>query len=131
MQARYVQRSESIDIVPGKDVAAGEIVFFGDLVGVAKIPIKAGELGSLALSGIFDVLKPVRCSFSPGAMVYWDAVRESAVTLASGNVPLGLAITAARLDADKVRDILNPGGFSQNNNSPGTRNQWQSKPDEE
>lgn len=131
MQARYVQRSESIDIVPGKDVAAGEIVFFGDLVGVAKIPIKAGELGSLALSGIFDVLKPVRCSFSPGAMVYWDAVRESAVTLAGGNVPLGLAITAARLDADKVRVILNPGGFSQNNISPDTGLEWQSIPDEE
>ena len=131
MQARYVQRSESIDIVPGKDVAAGEIVFFGDLVGVAKIPIKAGELGSLALSGIFDVLKPVRCSFSPGAMVYWDAVRESAVTLAGGNVPLGLANTAARLDADKVRVILNPGGFSQNNISPGTGLEWQSIPDKE
>ena len=64
-------------------------------------------------------------------MVYWDAVRESAVTLAGGNVPLGLAITAARLDADKVRVILNPGGFSQNNISPGTGLEWQSIPDEE
>ena len=64
MQARYIQRGESIDFLPDRDIAAGEIVIRNDLIGVARIPVKKGTLGSLALSGVFDVTKPVRCAFS-------------------------------------------------------------------
>ena len=52
MKARYVQRGESIDFIPAFDVAAGDIVKVGSLVGVAKLDIKAGELGALALCGV-------------------------------------------------------------------------------
>ena len=54
MQARYIQRGESIDFVPERDIAAGEIVIRNGLIGVARIPVKKGTLGSLALSGVFD-----------------------------------------------------------------------------
>ena len=54
MQARYIQRGESIDFLPDRDIAAGEIVIRNDLIGVARIPVKKGTLGSLALSGVFD-----------------------------------------------------------------------------
>ena len=60
MQARYIQRGESIDFLPDRDIAAGEIVIRNGLIGVARIPVKKGTLGSLALSGVFDVTKPVR-----------------------------------------------------------------------
>ena len=58
MQARYVQRSESIDIVPGKDVAAGEIVFFGDLVGVAKSRSKLANWAASPLAAYSMFLNP-------------------------------------------------------------------------
>lgn len=38
MQARYIQRGESIDFLPDRDIAAGEIVIRNGLVGVARIP---------------------------------------------------------------------------------------------
>ena len=110
MQARYIQRGESIDFVPERDIAAGEIVIRNGLIGVAK----KGTLGSLALSGVFDVTKPVRCAFSVGAAVYWDTVRQSAVT--SGELLLGLAAESSKLNDSHVRVILNSGGITINNN---------------
>ena len=54
MDARYVQRGDAIDYTPMDDVAAGDIVVLaGKLVGVAKLDIKAGELGALALTGVY------------------------------------------------------------------------------
>ena len=91
MQARYIQRGESIDFVPERDIAAGEIVIRNGLIGVARIPVKKGTLGSLALSGVF-----------------------SAVT--SGELLLGLAAESSKLNDSHVRVILNSGGITINNN---------------
>lgn len=121
MDARYIQRSESVDIIPDREIAAGEIVIRNNLVGVAKIPIRLGELGSLALSGVFDVSKPARCSFSAGAAVFWDVERRSAVT--SGEILLGLAAQSSNVDDDKVRIILNSGGVTINQSDSSL--QWQ------
>ena len=114
MQARYLQRGESIDFLPDRDISAGEIVIRNGLVGVAKIPVGKGTPGSLALSGVFDVTKTVRCAFSVGAAVYWDIVRQSAVT--SGELLLGLAAESSKLNDPHVRVILNSGGITINNN---------------
>ena len=100
MQARYIQRGESIDFVPERDIAAGEIVIRNGLIGVARIPVKKGTLGSLALSGVFAV--------------YWDTVRQSAVT--SGELLLGLAAESSKLNDSHVRVILNSGGITISNN---------------
>ena len=58
--------------------------------------------------------KPVHCAFSVGAAVYWDAVRQSAVT--SGELLLGLAAESSKLNDPHVRVILNSGGITINNN---------------
>lgn len=121
MDARYIQRGESLDVVPERDIAAGEIVVMGNLAGVARLPIRRGELGSLALSGVFEMVKPARCAFSTGSLVFWDAARHSAVT--TGDVPLGLAAQSAALNDGKVRVILNSGGVSVNSSESTLR--WQ------
>lgn len=56
MKARYIQRGEAIDHTPATDVAAGDIIQLGKLVGVAKLDIRAGELGALALVGVYEIL---------------------------------------------------------------------------
>lgn len=121
MDARYIQRGESLDVVPERDIAAGEIMITGSLAGIARLPIRCGELGSLALSGVFDVVKPARCAFSTGSLVFWDAARRSAVT--AGGIPLGLAAQRAGLDDGKVRVILNSGGVTVNSSESILR--WQ------
>ena len=122
MQAKYVQRGEHVDFRPDRDVPAGQIVIIGKLVGVAKLSIPANTLGSLALSGVYDVLKPARCAFSTGSSVYWDPARGSAVT--TGENFLGLAVQTSRIEDQTVRVILNSGGVSVENTPTGTIH-WQ------
>lgn len=95
MNARYIQRGDSIDHTPTADVAAGDIVKLGKLVGIAKLDIKAGELGALALTGVYEVAKG-DAVFAVGDEVGWDAVSSKAVIASTaGCTKLGYAIGAA------------------------------------
>ncbi len=68
MNAKFIQRGDSIDFIPSKDMDAGEIIQHGNLVGITKTPVKAGELGSLAVTGIFAIAKNSGIAFSLGQM---------------------------------------------------------------
>lgn len=122
MHARYIQRGESVDIRPDRDVEAGEIIVRNNLVGVAKIAVRRGRLGSIALSGVFDVVKSAACAFSTGSRVYWDAARQCAVT--SGDVLLGPAVQNTNVGDPHVRVILNSGGAAVNHYPENSLN-WQ------
>ena len=97
MKARYVQRVESIDYTPEADVAAGDIVKLGKLVGVAKLDIKAGELGALALVGVYEMPKVGLAEFAQGDVVAYDFENGCATTLAvtPAAVPIGHAVAAS------------------------------------
>ena len=101
MTAVYVQDGDSIDYAPSADVAAGAVVVQGDLIGIAKRPIAANQLGALAVSGVFDITKATGTStaINAGANIYWNATTQVATTTASGNKLLGKTIKAAT-DAD-------------------------------
>ena len=95
MKARYVQRGESIDFTPTSDVAAGDIVKLGNLVGVAKLDIKAGELGALALCGVYEIATN-GSAVEAGAVVFVDpATGKVCAEGASGAVKFGHAVAAA------------------------------------
>lgn len=95
MKARYVQRGESIDYTPEADVAAGDIVKVGNLVGVAKLDIKAGELGALALVGVYEI-STGGIAIEAGALVFVDpATGKTCAESASGAVKFGHAVAAA------------------------------------
>ena len=111
MTTEYVQRGESIDYTPGADVAAGDVVVQGELVGVAKRNIKANELGALAVEGVFDFTKATGggTAITAGANVYWDDAANQATTNANAgaNKLIGKTVLAAA-DADEyVRVRLN------------------------
>jgi CHAT domain-containing protein len=57
-QAVFIHEGCSIDYTPAADVAAGDVVVQGDLVGVTKQPIPANQLGALVVEGVFDFAKP-------------------------------------------------------------------------
>jgi len=95
MKARYIQRGESIDFTPTEDVAAGDIVKLGNLVGVAKLDIKAGELGALALCGVYEIATN-GAAIEAGAVVFVDpATGKVCAESASGAVKFGHAVAAA------------------------------------
>jgi predicted RecA/RadA family phage recombinase len=100
-QAVFVHEGASIDYTPGADVAAGDVVVQGDLVGVAKLDIKAGKLGALAVEGVFDFAKAtgVGTALAAGTTVYWDDAANVATSTAAGNKQIGKVVKAAA-DAD-------------------------------
>jgi len=53
--ATFVHDGNTIDYTPATDVAAGDVVVQGELIGVAKVPIPADKLGALAVTGVFDL----------------------------------------------------------------------------
>ncbi|HID22323.1 MAG TPA: DUF2190 family protein, partial [Planctomycetaceae bacterium] len=56
-QAVFVQDGAAIDYTPAAAVASGDVVVLRDLVGVVKRPLAAGELGAIAVEGVFDFAK--------------------------------------------------------------------------
>ena len=94
MDARYVQRGDAIDYTPTADVAAGDVVVLSSkLVGVAKLDIKAGELGALALTGVYEMAKAAGVAFALGSEVAWDRTNRKAVAPGtSGSAKIGHAV---------------------------------------
>ena len=108
MKANFIQRSESVDFVPSYDVGAGEIIRFGALLGVVKMPVQAGSLGALHLSGIYDVVKGNE-EVIAGRKIYWNEKEKIATTDATGNLFLGIVACNSVAKSSKVRVILNIG----------------------
>jgi predicted RecA/RadA family phage recombinase len=100
-QATFVHEGASIDFTPAADVAAGDVVVQGDLVGVAKLDIKANKLGALAVEGVFDFAKATGAgtALAAGTTVYWDDAANVATSTAAGNKQIGKVVKAAA-DAD-------------------------------
>lgn len=103
MQATFVQQGAGVDFVAGSDVARGDVVVQGDLVGVARADVGNGQLGTISVEGVFDVVKDSAASISAGAKVYWDSTTSQAVTTASGNKLIGKAVDAAGAGTTAVR----------------------------
>jgi predicted RecA/RadA family phage recombinase len=101
MGAKYVQTGHSVDYTPVADVKAGDVVVQSDLVGVAKLDIKAGTLGALAVTGVFEFPKATGpgSAIAAGAKVWWDTTVKQATTVALTQGYLGKAVKAAS-DAD-------------------------------
>jgi len=108
MMASFVQRGEIVDFVPARDIDAGEVIVFGGLPGVVKIPVKAGELGSLALTGVYDFAKGAE-EMNAGDRVFWNASVGQATAVPGDNPFLGIASANSPAPAAKVRVILNFG----------------------
>ena len=100
-QATFVHDGNAVDYTPGSAVAAGDVIVQGELVGVARTPIAANALGSLAVDGVFDFAKATGggTAITAGANVYWDDTNNVATTTATGNKLIGKCVKAAA-DAD-------------------------------
>lgn len=110
MMATFVHDGRGIDYTPAADVASGEVVVMGDLVGVAPRSIPAGGLGTIAVEGVFDFAKATGAStaIDAGAVVYWDAANEVATETEVGNTRLGKCVQDAEDDDTTVRVKLIP-----------------------
>jgi predicted RecA/RadA family phage recombinase len=97
MIATFVQKGDSIDHTPATNIAAGTVVVQGDLVGIAKLDIAANTLGSLSVTGIFDVPKigGPGMAITTGTMLYWDSANKYATTIEIEGKYMGKAVRDA------------------------------------
>jgi predicted RecA/RadA family phage recombinase len=99
---RFIQDDEIVDYTPiGADMAAGDVVVQGDLVGVAKLDCPAGRLGALAVEGVFDFPKATTggSGMAAGTIAYWDAVNKIASPSSAVGKQIGKT-TLVSADAD-------------------------------
>lgn len=108
MVARYVHDGSSIDYRPTADVAAGDVVQVGPLFGIARLDIKAGELGSLSLTGVYDLPKPTVAAFGVGALVPWDTANNKVLPQATSTSPfIGIAVAENTQSDTTIRVLIN------------------------
>lgn len=97
--ATFRHQGAAIDFTPAADVAAGDVIAQGELVGVARLDIKANTLGALAVEGVFDFPKAVGPSsaLTAGADAFWDAAAQQATAdpAAGANKKLGRVVKDA------------------------------------
>jgi len=105
--ATFVHNGNCIDYTPGSDLSAGSVVVQGDLIGITKRAIATGGLGTLELTGVFDVPKAtgVGSAIGAGLKVYWDEAESVAKTdaEAGANKYMGKTVLAAGDDDATVR----------------------------
>ena len=84
--ARYISDGRYLDYVAPSDVAAGDVIVVGELVGVAPGPILAGRTDALCVEGVVDFAKATGngTAIGAGVRVYWDAGNKVATASDGG-----------------------------------------------
>ncbi len=112
MAANFIHDGHSIDYTPEADVSAGDVILLhtlgGPLIGIAKRDIAAGQLGALAVVGVFDMPKKAGEQILVGHSVYWDNLASAVTASDDITAPLGHALATAEAAGDTVRVRLQP-----------------------
>lgn len=95
-KATYLQRGESLDYLNStkKAIEAGTIIPLVSRIGVAGTTIEPGEIGSVHVTGVFEVTKNDTTEMSMGTLVHFDGAGMTATSTAD-TVPAGYAAAAA------------------------------------
>ena len=102
---KFIHEGAAIDYTPGADASAGTVVVQADLVGLTRVDLKANQLGSLAVTGVFDFPKAggAGSAIPAGTLTYWDAANTVATKNAAAGVNklIGKAVKTT-VDADTI-----------------------------
>lgn len=104
--AKYVQPGEIMEYQTTDALNFGDVVSLGSRIGVAAADIAAGEVGSVAVAGVFDFPKSASetADTDCGTPVYWDTTNKVITAAAPAKddttkVPAGYAwAKAAKAD---------------------------------
>lgn len=95
-KAEYWQRGDTLDYknTGTETVEANTVVIFGNRIGVAGTDILPGEVGSIHVTGVFEMPKTASGAIDMGTDVYFDG-NGITDTEGDGTVPAGYAAQAA------------------------------------
>lgn len=102
--ATYIQKGNIIDYTNSgaTKIAAGDVVGISTRIGIAASDIAVGEVGTLAVEGVFEINKTASLAISVGDAVYFN-VGTAKITATDTDVPAGWAIAAAAAADTTVR----------------------------
>ncbi|MFW6680665.1 DUF2190 family protein [Lacrimispora sp. AGF001] len=106
-KASYFQRGESLDYVnhTTEKIEALSIIELVSRIGIAGDDIAAGEMGTVIVSGVFEIQKTDTTAITMGTLVYYDGT--GITTTATGNIPAGYAAAdAAAGDSTMIVKLL-------------------------
>jgi len=106
-KANYFQRGESLDFLnsTSEKIEAFTIIELVSRIGIAGDDIAAGETGTVAVSGVFEIAKTGETAISMGTLVYYDGT--GITTTATENTPAGYAAAdAAAGDSTMIVKLL-------------------------
>ena len=94
-EAVYVHEGVRIHYTPtAADVAEGQVVVIGELVGVATQPISKDAAGTVQIAGVFRFAKSTG-DIAAGTKLYWDDTNNVVTSTAAGNKYIGRSVEAA------------------------------------
>lgn len=85
----------TIEYTAGATIASGDGVLVGGILGVAVNSMVSGDVGTLAVEGVYSLPKATG-AISQGAKVYWDNSAKNVTTTSGGNTACGFAWVAAQ-----------------------------------
>lgn len=97
-----VSKGNYLDHTPATNVAAGDVVVMGSVVGVAPRPIAANTAGAVAIEGIVDLPCASGATGAQGSAISWYAT--SGIAHASTGVAAGF-LAKARAAADTTVSV--------------------------
>lgn len=91
--ATYIQRGESLDYKNGGDaiLEAGTVVSLGSRIAVTGAEIAPGAVGSVHVTGVFQITKTESEEVAMGDALYFDADAGKITKEGDGKVPAGFA----------------------------------------
>lgn len=112
MAKNYVSEGSTIPVTLSGDVASGDGIVVGTLLGVALESGGSGDVVSVAIEGVWDLPALEAADIAVGAKFYWDVSAGEAISAlpASGDLDGGaIAIEASGATSTTVRVKLCPG----------------------
>lgn len=90
----FVAEGLAIDFTAGANILSGQGVLLGALFGVATGDIANGALGTIKVTGVFDLPKAPSQAWTVGQRIYWDAANARTTNVLTGNTFIGVAVRA-------------------------------------
>lgn len=105
--ATYYSPGDSIPITLGATRSKGDVVLFGDLLGVLNAEGGvSGNTVTLDIRGVFSINKAAQ-AMTLGAVLYWDDTAKVATTTVGSNKRLGICMRDAASGAPEVLVHIN------------------------
>ena len=101
--AIYVHEGVTVPFVPETDIAAGDVVVVGRLVGVAKFGIAAGARGSITVQGVFHIVKDPTTNIPAGTILYWSKISHHVIKNQYDHSMIGISVEGAPPGTPTIR----------------------------